>query len=132
MSSYNDFIDRLMKKYGLMLTDPLSDEIGKTVDLLKNGHFQKALKIWNNWNTAWPEVLFILKQLADILVCLEDYDNAIIKYKQASRLYEEDISGEFWDCEQPIYIIQNRFKNPQKFREWVNVISRGSIPNANL
>ena len=118
------------EKYGENETQIIQDETFKAITLKREGNFKGANEIYIDLNNKFGSNPVILKSWAKILVCLGRYDNAIEKYQEASKLYREIGSGEYWQCDSQLNKIKNRHDNSQEFKGWVSAISGGSIsPN---
>ena len=69
----------------------------------------------------------IMMSWAKIYVCLGNYDNAIKKYQEASRLYMDFGRTDWQLCEAQIQGIKNRFNEPELFKDFVVAASGNSI-----
>jgi len=124
--------EKYVKKYGDEGVEIIQNKISSAVELKRNGNFTEANEIYSNLDIQYPNNPVILKSWAKILICLGEYDSAITKYKEASKLYREIGSGEYWQCDDQINTIKNRFEDPQSFKEWVNILSGGNINDATI
>ena len=119
--------DKYIKKYGENNTDIINKEISKAINLKREGDFKGANSIYVELNNKYGSNPVILKSWAKILVCLSEYDEAIAKYEEASKLYSELGSGEYWQCDRQSAHIRSRHDDPQRFKEWVSAISGGAL-----
>jgi len=108
------------------------EKITQAVSLKRNGDFDKANSIYTGLDSKFPNDPIIHKSWAKILVCLGEYDNAIEKYKNASVLYKSIGNPEYYQCDDQMQKIVNRFENPEKFTSWVYAVSGGSIQRENV
>ena len=118
--------------FGLEISKKIDDEISRAVQFKRAGDFNKANDIYKKLNNQYPNNPIVLKSWAKISVCLGNYNQAIEKYKSASKLYKEFESGEYWQCDEQIKDIKNRYDDPELFKKWVYAVSGCSITNASL
>jgi len=119
-------------RFGLEISKKIDDEISIAVQFKRAGDFNKANDIYIKLNNQYPNNPIVLKSWAKISVCLGNYNQAIEKYKSASKLYKEFESGEYWQCDEQIKDIKNRYDDPELFKKWVYAVSGGSITNVSL
>jgi hypothetical protein len=107
-------------------------EIDNAIRLKRNGDFQGANQIYSTINEQCPNDPDIIMSWAKIFVCLGEYDTAIEKYKIASRLFRESGRDRWKLCDAQIMGINNRFNEPEKFKDFIVSVSGNSISRENI
>ena len=108
---------RYESKFGLEISKNIDNEISRAVQFKRAGDFNKANAIYIKLNNQYPNNPIVLKSWAKISVCLGNYNQAIEKYKCASKLYKELENGQYWQCDEQIKDIKNRFDDPERFKQ---------------
>ena len=112
--------------------DDIIIQIQEAVKYKREGDFDKANAIYKSLNENSPNNPMILKSWAKIMVCSGNYNQATKLYQKSSDLYKKSGNGEYWQCDEQINDIKNRFDDPEKFKNWVRAVSGGSVTNASL
>ena len=106
------------------------DKIQEAVNLKRSGDFQAANSLYIDLNNKYPNNPKIIVSWAKILVCMQEYDKAIEKFANASILFKNTGNSYYYQSNEFIQNIQNRFDEPGDFKNWVSAVSGGSIePN---
>jgi len=113
-------------------TDDVLEIILKLVSLKKQGKFEEAndgyCKLALQEKNDTHNFPYILKSWAKVLVCLGEYDKAIMYFERAADLFNKnDNSCEFSQCTRHSKIVKNRFDSCQDFIDYVKGVSGGSL-----
>jgi|APSaa5957512493_1039668.scaffolds.fasta_scaffold14564_3 hypothetical protein len=102
-------------------------ELDTAIRLKRSGDFEGANTIYSLLNEKCPNDPDIMMSWAKIFVCLGKYDIAIEKYQRASNLYMDSGRNDWQLCEAQIAGINNRFNEPERFKDFVVAVSGNSI-----
>ena len=133
LKNYNYDKDTSDKEIEKQNKDKILDNISKAVSFKRIGDFVRANKIYINLHKEHPDNPIVLKSWAKTIVCLGKYDEAVQKYKMAIKYFDAlGNTGESWQCNDQIKEIENRFNDPDQFKNWVSAVSGGSISEPKL
>ena len=104
----------------------MNGNIETAIALKRSGDYHGANKIYSTLNEQYPNDPDILMSWAKIFICLGQYATAIDKYQIASRLFRASGRSDWMQCEAQITGINNRFNEPERFRDFVVVVSGNS------
>jgi tetratricopeptide (TPR) repeat protein len=102
----------------------ITNKINEAVAHKRVGDYGKAAIIYSDLSNQFPEHAGIFKSWAKILVCQNNYDEAIQKFRKAANLYAEmGNETEVWQCNDQISTIVNRYLNQDNFIQYYKAVS---------
>jgi len=108
------------------------DKIQEAVELKRVGNFDDANSLYLDLNNKYTNNPIIIYSWAKILVCMQEYDKAVEKFTIASKLFQNIGNSQYYQSDEHIETIQNRFEDSENFKSWVSRISGGSVEPNNV